>query len=288
MVAGLSKRRWTRSIWSGLFVVVCSLTTATSGVKVSPVQLLVVAPSRSAALRVHNPSDKEEREMWMEVKYGYQTTDEKGAPHVVIVPADSGGAKSAARWIRAYPERFVLQPNATQIVRVVASAPPDLPDGEYWARIVVSSKPLGARRIKDAGASPLPRGGFITIEKADLPFHYRKGKLTSGLVLRNVNTTPGKDSMRVAVDLQRIGNTSYWGTLTCRLRDHSGNVVSVYKKNLVVYQDETYVYSLRTANVPAGEYTFELNFSNKEGSDMVRQYAAESEAVNYSTKINLQ
>ncbi len=288
MVVNMKEKTLRGKLRIGIFLVFIFLTQVYSGIKISPVQVLVVSPTRSAAIKVHNPSETEEREMWVEVKYGYQTVDEKGGPHVVLLPADSGGERSAAQWLRPYPQRFVLQPSGVQIVRVVAAPPSDLPDGEYWARVVISSKPTAPLRFKQKNQPTGVRSGFIMIEKADIPFHYRKGKLTTGLVIRNVTTTPGKDSMRVAVDLERTGNTSYWGTLTCRLKDHAGKIVSVFKKNLVVYKNETYLCFLKTVNVTSGEYTFEVNFNNTEGGETIRQYGAESESVNYSKSITLQ
>jgi hypothetical protein len=267
------------------FLLICLSTHLLGQIRVSPVILMVTAPNRTVAVNVQNPSATNEREMWVEFKYGYEKYNDKGERRVIIAPSDSGVERSAVRWLRAYPQRFVLPPAGSQVIRIMAAPPPGLPDGEYLARVFISSQPVGPiRRSKQAQGTGV-NSAFRLVQSADVPYHYRRGHINTGLIIRDVNTTSMKDSVRIAIDLQRNGNASYWGTLTCQLKGQYGKIVSIYKKNFVMYLDGTYVCFLKTRDVAPGTYTLDIDFASDTGGS-IREYAVKTDQVNYSKSIS--
>lgn len=256
-----------------------------AGVRVSPTYLIIASPSRSGAFNVTNVSDRDQ-EVWVEFQFGYQSINEKGDLYVVSAAADSGSDRSAARWLRAYPSRFLLPQNTTQTIRLLVSPPAGVADGEYWARAIISSK-VSRPKVSATGTAPKELKGTIEIvEHADLPLHYRTGRTHTGLTIRGVNTSTKKDTLKVSVDLLRTGNTSFWGTATCRIKDNNGKTLSTIKKGVTIYRDEVVPLFLGLGSIGAGTYTLEVNFTS-EGRGIKSDDLLKIDPVRYSTTISL-
>lgn len=232
---------------------------------------------------MNNSPDREE-EIWVEFKYGYQTIGEDGK-YRIFYPQTEENNNSATQWLRAYPERFILPPNGVQVVRIIAAPPANLSDGEYWARVVIAatkSKP----NVQLQKSPTTIRSNVEVIEKTDVPLHYRKGQLGTGLVIRGVNTEIKNDSLKVSVDLSRIGNTSYWGNVSCRLKNNMGKTVSNIKDGVAIYGDIIFPLNLKIGNVPTGTYNLELNFVT-EGSNLPLDYLVKTDPITYTTTIEI-
>jgi hypothetical protein len=143
------------------------------------------------------------------------------------------GEPSAMEWMRVFPRRLVLQPGQRQVVRVMVQPPADLPEGEYWARILISS-----------------RGGQPPIEQTDgevsmqlnvetvlvMAANYRQGAVTTGanVVAASVERT-GHD-LELQVDLERTGNAALLGRLEAEVVDARGTIVARGWDDVAVYR----------------------------------------------------
>jgi len=83
-------------------------------------------------------------------------------------------------WIRAFPRRVVLAPGATQVIRFVANPPKDIPDGEYWARIVIRSQDSQAQ-LPDAGDMESITTRLNMVMETAIVLKYRTGDLMAKL-----------------------------------------------------------------------------------------------------------
>ena len=119
------------------------------------------------------------------------------------------GAPSAAGWVRAYPRRVVVPPGAQQMVRLMATPPAGLADGEYWSRIVITSRQAApAVQVADSGVRAQINVELRTI----ISLMYRKGEVQTGLELNDFRAQLRGDSLVVWMDLARSGNAAWLGT----------------------------------------------------------------------------
>jgi len=271
------------------YFLICSLlifqfSVVFGGLKIYPPKMLIKAPFRSSTITVMNNSPDREEEIWVEFKYGYQTIGENGK-YRILYPSTDENNNSAAQWLRAYPQRFILPANGVQVVRIIAAPPANLSDGEYWARVVIAGTKVKPNVQLQKSPTAI-RSNLEMVEKTDVPLHYRKGRLATGLVIRGVNTEIKNDSLKVSVDLSRIGNSSYWGNVSCRLKNNAGKIVSNIKDGVAIYGAIAFPLNLKIGNVPTGTYNLELNFVT-EGSNLPLDYLVKTDPIIYSATVEI-
>jgi hypothetical protein len=230
---------------------------AGASINIYPVQIFIDYPNRSAPIAITNTSDAP-LEIWLSFRYGYPVAFDTG--QVVFDWADTitSVATNAAPWMRTVPNRIVLQPGMSQTVRLVASPPGILPDGEYWARGVVSYK-----RSKQV-AGPKSKG-LLTSLVTDMiiPVHYRKGTLSSGVLMHDLAAKVNGQRLEVSFALQRTGNAAFWGSAQLNLINGAGKVVDTRRHPVVVYKQLTYRNFVDLEALPPGPYTISVMLDTK-------------------------
>ena len=69
-----------------------------------------------------------------------------------VLDIDTG--QDAKDWVRFSPRRTTLAPGETQTVRIFVRKPPDLPAGEYTARLLVQAIPPSPKSGNTTGKDP--------------------------------------------------------------------------------------------------------------------------------------
>jgi len=144
--------------------------------------------------------------------------------------------RSCLDWVRAFPRRVIIDPGESQIVRLMVRAPKDLPDGEYWARIMVRSQAANVQ-IPVSGEQDGIRTHLNMITELAIMFKYRTGDLVSSLELRDAYATVKDTQVEVMLDMVNRGNVSYMGMLECRLLDSDMKEISSNLRKLAVYRE---------------------------------------------------
>ena len=250
-------------VWClGLFFI-CNLGYAS--ITVSPKFLFMDASRKSIPLYVTNPGP-DDAEVWLEVKFGVEKTDGNGKT-IISFDTIQDIEHSAASWVRMYPRRFILAPGEMQTVRLVTMPPVVTQDGEYLARIFVTSKyrniPLPSRQGKSS-----VKPGINVLTQTDLPFHYRIGKVTTGVVVNSMDVTQNDTSIALTTKLTRSGNASFWGKRTIRIINSSGKTVFTISKNTGVYTEMTIVDRVSITNLFSGTYSIEMEFATGQRQDV--------------------
>ena len=217
-----------------LLVVLCA-TRLFAGVLVAPTVIFISDKDRTGRLNIQNPTN-EPREITIRLAYGLPESDSLGNVHVELRDSGVTDPRSALGWIKAFPRKVIVPPNGTQVIRLVARPPQDLADGEYWARVVVTSR---------EGTTALPvEGGEETIQttlnmvmQTALMLKYRAGECVTHLEIGDSKTIVHDDRVDVLVDMQNTGNTSYMGVLTCRLYDAKNTLVVEKAHDVAVYRN---------------------------------------------------
>lgn len=203
-----------------------------AAVSVSPTALYIDSRSRTGVLTLHNPGTLPE-EITIDFAYGYPRSDTAGNIAVELTREPAAGEPSAMGWMRAFPRRLMLQPGQRQVVRVMVDAPAGLAEGEYWARVLISSKG-GQPPIEQArGDQVLHLEVQTTLVMAA---NYRNGDVRTGLTVSSAAARRTGADVTVELELERTGNAAFLGSLRADLVDARGTVVGSAFDDLAVYR----------------------------------------------------
>ncbi|MBN2226093.1 MAG: hypothetical protein JW763_01885 [candidate division Zixibacteria bacterium] len=223
--------------WRGLafFLVLLFLAAELSAnVLVAPTAV-IMSKTRSGRLNVQNPTDKPV-EVSIEFSFGIPESDSMGVVTIDLQDSAVTDPRSALGWIKAFPRKMVLDPGATQVVRFRATPPRDLPDGEYWVRVLVRSQE-GQREIPVAADEDKITTKLNMIMQMAIILKYRIGDLVAKMEVLNTDVQQTDSSVIAVVDMVNRGNVSYVGLLTCRLVDADGKEAGRKEIDLAIYHN---------------------------------------------------
>lgn len=254
------------------------------GVSVTPKYIFLDGSRKSVSLYIHNPAAID-NEVWITSEFGYVTTDDTGKL-VMVMDSIAANEPSAAGWLRFYPQRFILGPGQSQTIRAIASPPAGTAEGEYWSRILVSGKPRKAPVSQKPGAISSSSGVILTTQ-ISLAFHYRVGKVSTGLDVSDLKASIDQRGLNVSMSLKRTGNGAYWGTRTIRLLSNSGKTVYTFTKNTVCFKEFVVHDVLDVAQVPPGRYVLDVEFATAKRSDIKDSDLIQSMVVRQSLPLTV-
>ncbi len=220
---------------------------------VAPTAVFMDDHSDAAQVTIGNSGDTPE-EATVELKFGFPDADSAGTPFVRMVDDPGPEYPSAADWIRAYPQRVRLEPRSQQVVRLLARPPANLPDGEYWTRLIVTGR--GAS-IPIQGADSGLRAGVSLVIRLVASVTYRKGRVQTGVTVRGLGAEADGDSLTVWAHLDRQGNAAYLGTADIELVS-GDSVVRRWSSALAVYVPMRRRFAFPLDSVAPGDYRVRL------------------------------
>lgn len=216
-----------------------------AAVSVSPTALYIDSRTRTGVLTLHNPGTLPE-EVTIDFAYGYPQSDTAGNIAVNVTREPTAGEPSALAWMRAFPRRLQLQPGQRQVVRVMVEPPAGLAEGEYWARVLITSRG-GQPPIEQAqGDQVLHLEVQTTLVMAA---NYRNGDVSTGVTVSSAAARQAGTDVQLQLDLRRTGNAAFLGSLRADLVDARGTVLGSAFDDLAVY---TTMRRRLTIPVPAG------------------------------------
>lgn len=241
---------------------------AGAGVLVAPTIVFLSDKSRTGRLTVQNPTNKP-KEITIRFSYGLPISDSLGNVSVRLIDSGVTDPRAAMEWVKAFPRKLTLAANGSQVIRFRATPPADLPDGEYWARIVVRSEE-GQTTLPNPTDNEAITTKLNMIMQTAIMLKYREGEMVSQLDLNDVSVTADSAKVTVVVDMTNTGNCSYVGILNCRLLDAQKREVSANKLHLAVYYDLKRRIELRIPSDGDFEapYTVDLQISTSGRTDI--------------------
>ena len=223
-------------------------------------------------------------EINIQIVYSYIITDDSGKV-LLIRDSTATDLTSAARWIKPYPLRFVLGPGEAQTIRLLATPPPDILDGEYWGRVMVVINPRGSTPSDKEKKSIT--GGIVFASEIGLPIYYRHGKIDTDLDCKNFALMKIDNEITVAIDLEKMGNAAFNGSRLIRIRNSEGNTVRTYDAvTLVVFSAYKIREKIKVSDLPVGSYTLELEINSKR-KDISDKYLIPIPIKRFSVKFDL-
>lgn len=239
--------------------VVLVLPVLLGAVYIAPHAVFIYDESKSAQVTVGNNGETPE-EITVDLLFGYPDTDSAGTAFIRFIDDPGPEIPSAADWIRAFPRRMQLQPGDQQTVRLLATPPADLPDGEYWARLMVTAR--GAS-IPVETADTTVRAGLQLEFRLVVAVTYRKGEVATGIALTNLEASADGDSLVVWVAVERQGTAAYLGTAEFDVVGGDGNHVAEWRIPLAVYYAMNRRFVFPIDEVPAGDYRLAFRLSTE-------------------------
>ena len=231
-------------------VMVVLLPAIIEAIYVSPTAVFMDERSESGQVIIGNSGDTPE-EATVEIKFGFPDVDAAGVPFVRMVDDPDPELRSAADWIRAFPQRVRLEPRSQQVVRLLARPPENLPDGEYWTRLIVTGR---GGTVPVAGADSAVRAGVNLVIRLVASVSYRKGKVSTGVILRDLGADADGDSLTVWAHMDRQGNAAFLGTADIELVNGGGSTVRRWSTALSVYVPMRRRFSLPLDSIAPGDY----------------------------------
>ena len=235
VLASMSRRtRWLPGARTAALTLLLTLAAAreAAAVSVTPTALYIDSRTRSGTLTLHNPGPLPE-EITIDFAFGFPRSDSAGNVRVDLTREPATSEPSALAWLRAFPRRLVLQPGQRQVVRVLVEPPPGLPEGEYWARVLISSRggqpPIEQRQ----GDQVLQLEVQTTLVIAA---NYRNGDVRTGVAVSTATARREGSEVQLQVDLERTGNAAFLGSLRADVLDARGNVLGTVYDDLAVYR----------------------------------------------------
>jgi len=228
-------------------------------IMVAPHALFIDHHVRSTVFYIHNPDDHPV-EVSVEVIYGYPKDDGKGGVRVFLEKNPDPSEPSCAAWVKALPRRMILQPGQRQAVRLLASPPFGLLDGEYWSRVAITS--VEAAEPEAIANDQSVKVGLTLATRTVISLNYRKGPMTSSVELGVLEARLQKDAAVVTVDLKRTGSAAWLGQMDAVLEDAGGHEVQTWSRALAVYTSVHRVLRLPLEHpLYAGRYILSLRLS---------------------------
>jgi hypothetical protein len=270
-----------------LSVALLALTTTTltaQGVVIAPHAVYIDARVRSASVLLYNPNPQP-AEVTISTFFGYPVTDSLGRILLRTVDHPDSAAPSAAEWIQAFPRRLTVAPLERQTIRLLATPPPSLPDGEYWGRLVIAAKG-GEVPITGVTDTARVKVGLTLEVRTIIGMAYRKGAVRTGVAISRLRGAVVGDSLEIWSRIERQGNAAYVGTIHGSLVDSTGRVRAEFRAPIGVYYVLEPRYAAAVDVLAPGRYWLKLELTT-EREDLASDVVLPSAAVRDSVELRI-
>ncbi len=241
-----------------LGILILTITSAQASISVSPVAVYLTHVSRTGDITVRNTTDGPLL-IKLDLKFGYPVSDSVGNVTMYLTSDSTYNERSSVPWMYLYPRRFMLYPRQMRTVRIIARPPSNLPDGEYWCRVEVTSE-------KSVSADSLARRKSATASvdinfSVVVPIIYRKGTVSPDASLLRTSYSQTDKSVDFLVDAQPTTQAAYIGNLICQVLTNDGRLVAEKKVEIALYTPMRRRFEFDRSTLPPGEYKLKIIFN---------------------------
>ncbi|MCX8057472.1 MAG: hypothetical protein N3F03_07690 [Ignavibacteria bacterium] len=232
---------------------------------ISPYIVYTDDKNRIGNFIVQNESDNF-YEISISFVFGYPVSDSTGQVVMKYLENDSAQVYSITNYIRAFPKKFLLEPKKRQVVRLTIKAPDSLPSGTYWTRIVTSAVPFEEQQ--DTVSKGITAKIKFVLNQVTTCL-YRVQPAESGLELRSSGIKLDSNKVVLDVNVERIGNSPFIGSLNIKITDEKGLVVKEMSEYIPVYFQLQKRFYFDKSEFSAGKnYFIHISATNNEKEDI--------------------
>lgn len=239
---------------------VCLSSTMKAQISLAPSFVFIDENNGVGNVFVNNNSDKS-YEVTVNFAFGYPGSNEEG--NIVMNYSDSSAYAIYALdpMVRAFPRSFILKAGEQRTVRLQVVPKQRKNEGFFFTRMKVLAKPQTAE-VADSATQGISTMVNFNFEQITAVF-YHKGKVSTGLDIKNVDAKQKDGKLVILPLLKRTGNAPYLGSMYAKLKDMQGKVVYEAQSSTTVYFEEKRRIEVNLENVSSGEYTLELSFETR-------------------------
>lgn len=273
-----------RAPWLTLLSLALPCPVLAQGVLVAPHAVHIDHATRAGSITLFNPGSTP-AEVTVSLAFGYPQTDSAGDISLPLSDSAPAGQPAATAWIQAFPRRVTVPPQQRQTVRLLATPPQGLADGEYWARVIIGAK---GGQVPVAGITDTVavRVGLTLEVRTVIALTYRKGALTTGLAAGPLRAAYESDSVFARMKLTRQGQSAYLGTARAEVVDSAGQVVGASELPVAVYYELDPRIGIPVGRLPAGRYRVRLEVAS-ERTDLPPKVVLRAPAVRDSAEVEV-
>jgi hypothetical protein len=242
-------------------------TTSAQMVEVDPPRPVLYSKTRTTEIVITNPANKP-----VDVRLNFEYTTLRGDSVLGNRLIDSGfteeeKSKDCSGWLKVFPRRMVIPGRGSRTVRVLASIPQGISDGEYSARIVMDCELQNAVTeipALDTAQNDVSMAAAMSTVLS-LPVAVRVGKFETGIQLESVTTK--RDTLGqtyLLCGLQRTGNSPYRGTMQANFIKMSERDTAVRIIGMTI-EFNAWVPVVPPKKLSDGEYRVELSIASTRG-----------------------
>ncbi|MEX2396210.1 MAG: hypothetical protein WD491_04250 [Balneolales bacterium] len=250
-------------------------------VQIAPKALYMDDVNRTGRMVLRNSSDGPV-EVSIDLIFGYPDSDDNGRVFMNFPDPVPDDEPSAAEWVRVYPRNLALPPGERQTIRFAARPPGSLPDGEYWARPAITTRPV--RQDTESQAKRV--SARINIAKRMvLALNYRHRDVNTGIDIEHASAEVTETGIHIEATANRTGNAAFLGNVTLKVRTKNGRLIKEIQRKTAVYHSRTRLFNLGLDDFSSGNYFAEIGYNTEREGEKpgdIIQAEAVSETVRFT------
>lgn len=201
------------------------------------------------------------QEISISFKFGFPESDSVGNVKMQYDDSLMAREHSCELWLRGFPQKFIVNPGKQQTVRLLASPPSGIPDGEYWTRLITSSTPQ-AKTIDTVKAGITANITFVLRQVTTVL--YKKGYVNTSVGISRLRVVPDSTSMDLLAYVTRGGNSPFFGKMKTVVKNKTGKVVYSNQEVIAIYPSSMVVkFSIPLSDLQGGAYTAEVKLGSE-------------------------
>ncbi len=252
-------------------------------VTVAPSMLFIDTKSGIGNLYITNNSASPQ-EVSISFAFGFPDADSAG--NTTMNYSDTLAAKtySLNPMLRAYPRSFLLGAKQEQTVRLQVRTNYAAKSAFYFTRVKISSNQKSAeieRKVTDSVTAQISFR-FDQI----LPVFYRKGNVSTGLIVHDVSTTFKDKKLTIVADVERTGAAPFIGSWKAELFSPSNEQVALSEATVAIYFRMKDKMELDLSKAGKGGHRLVLTFETQR-SDVAKEDLLQAPPVKKEVTVNL-
>lgn len=256
---------------------------AMAQVSVAPTALFLTDQDRFGAMYIANQTSTPQ-EVTIGFRFGYTAADSTGGVYVEFDDSTAAAKFSVAPHVRAFPQRFILPPGETQVVRLTARPPADFEEGWLWSRVLTTSTPQV--QFQDTTSTGVQANLVFRLQQVTALF-YTKGSADASLTIKDLSARLDSNEVVVMADLDKAGERPFFGRAFLRINDADGQQLAEEMTLVAVYVPERrrFVAPLPDNASSASDLQAELTIV-ADRSDIPQRYVLSFAPIVASTSVN--
>ncbi len=197
--------------------------------------------------------------------FGYPVSDSSGTMKMKYLQETTANDPSIVKWIKAFPKKFILNPDQKQTIRLSVRPDRHLSEGTYWARIVTSASPksLPVDTVKKGITAQIK---FVLNQVTTL--FYRVDSARTSIKFDTVWVKNDSGKISIFASMTRTGNSPYLGDLSLAVKNVQNQEVFADTEYIPLYFQLVKRFDIDKSKLPDGTYSAEFRAENIEKRDV--------------------